>query len=123
MQKLFIRSAMGLFEARTGNVEDPVDEEGTNAVVDSTALSEQSTVNGAEEPSALDRNLDEDDNYVSPSDELAEPEELEEHPAFTEQVDADLETLENIGQQPEEVPEGEEQIFDIDTVIPTGVGT
>lgn len=121
MQKLFIRTAMGLFEARTGNVQDPVDEDtGETAVIDSTALSEKPAISTTEEPTALDRNLDEDDSVVPSSDELAGPEDLEEHPAFGEQVDADLDTLETMGQQQDEVAEGEEQIFDIDTVIPTG---
>lgn len=118
MQKLFLRMVMGLFEARTGQVEDPVDEDAENDSGASIPTGNNASTADAGDVSGLDRNLDEEDNYVPPSDEFAGPTEIEDLPQFDAQIDADLETLENIGATAN--GDNEEEVFDIETVIPKG---
>src|SRR5690606_23093386 len=70
--------------------------------------------------SEFDRNLDDEDGFVPKSDEFDElPESVDDIPNIDAQIDADLETLETIGEQVEESDQSEE-VFDIETVIPKG---
>lgn len=121
IQKLFIRMTMSLFEARTGQVEEPI-EEGDDEVTAVSSPQAQASSNNIPTTgdSEFDRNLDDDDERTPASVEFDEHPDIDDVPNIDAQIDADLETLENIGEQVEETEQPEEEVFDITTVIPQG---
>lgn len=129
MQKLFIRMIMSLSEARTGIIEETGTEVEITSDNDSVnKVQEVSSGVGTIVDNAFDKNLDidEDNQKTSPEDitidnNFAEDVlNLDVH--IDEQIDADLEKLEDINAISEDTSEeeGEQEVFDIATVVPTG---
>jgi hypothetical protein len=121
IQKLFLRLEMSLFEARTGVVVEPTHtEEDTTAPAAVSKVQETASGVGTIVDDSFNQNLDDEDDIVPEADN-SEPETPEDIAQVDAQVDADLETLENIGPVTDEhdIPEDQE-VFDISTVIPTG---
>lgn len=144
MQKRFLRLTMSLFEARNGQTAGQLDEllsetaaptpaaphAGDVAGVPETAqapqeVSQQPAIqddagNDAFEPD-LDKEPEIEETFGVTGDDLSNISEIEDMPDISAQIDADLEKLEDIGQMElDEETDGVVDVFDIDTVIPTG---
>jgi hypothetical protein len=124
MQKLFIRLSMSLFEARAGIVNEPSkDEENSDTIAAVSKVQETATSVTDNTDDSFTSNLDNDDiEVVSPEEddeqEVQSPEDIVNIDA---QVDADLETLEDIAVSSNDTELTDDQeVFDIATVIPTG---
>lgn len=127
MQKLFIRSVMGLFEARTGAVVEPEQVPEDTSAEKSVSKTQETAVDvGTVPDDVFTPDLDDDnEEKIIPSDSEEIPTETHEDLVNLDaQIDADLDTLEDIGLVDNEVDEldqiEDQEVFDISTVIPTG---
>lgn len=141
MQKRFLRLTMSLFEARTGQTADQLEETAVDqaapadAIVQTDPTAPVSPVatdavitpqlQKPEEADMFDNDLDKDpdidETFGSVDEGLAGLDEIEDMPDLSAQIDADLEKLEDIAQI--QMPQDDDavtDVFDIETVIPTG---